>query len=130
MEAARLMARGDFQKENEDTTHAPAAEIDESLAAFGLYAEAPVQLAEQPTPTFYLWPESVAAFAFWRTLQSQWRHGMDGPTGLDYSGVWAVLNNTVQQRQRKALFEDITHLEAGALQGMAQLRAERESQQN
>lgn len=122
------MARGDLIFNAEAQTHADQSDVDDSLAGWGLYAEAPpapAGPAAPAEPTFYLWPENVAAFAFWRTLQTQWRIGHAGPEGLDYSGVWSVLNNTVPFRQRKQRFGEITHLEAGALTGFAELQDER-----
>lgn len=126
MEATRLMARGDliFNAEAQaDETH---TDVDESLAVWGLCAEAPDKPAVDPT--FHLWPENVQAFAFWRGMQTQWRVGMAGPEGLDYAGVWALLANTVPYRQRKHLFADITHMEAGALTGYNELQRERDKQ--
>lgn len=40
----------------------------------------------------YLWPDAVAAWACWQGVQTQWRIGMSGATGLDYAGVRAYLD--------------------------------------
>ena len=118
------MARGDLDTDPPEHTHETPADVEDALHVFGLYAETPVPSAAAVS-TFYLWPENVAAFVFWRNhLQTQWRTGMAGPDGLDYAGVWALLNNTVPQRRRRALFADITICEAGALEGFSQQRAE------
>lgn len=123
------MARGELIFNAEAQTHADQSDVDDSLAAWGLCAEAPPAAAEPAEPTFYLWPDNVAAFAFWRTLQTQWRIGHAGPEGLDYSGVWSVLNHTVPFRRRKQRFGEVTHLEAGALTGFAELHEERQNTQ-
>lgn len=118
------MARGDLIFNAEEQADEAQTEIDESLAEWGLCAEVPA--AADKHPTFSLWPENVEAFIFWRGMQTQWRIGQAGPEGLDYAGVWALLNHTVPYRCRQRLFADITHLEAGALKGYSQLQQERD----
>ena len=40
---------------------------------------------------FWLWPENARLFlVLWPALQTQWRIGMAGAVGLDYSGCSAV----------------------------------------
>ena len=123
MEAARLMARGDLLFNVEAQADEKQSDVDESLAVWGLCAEKTKPTA---TPEFHLWPENLAAFVFWRGMQTQWRIGQAGPEGLDYAGVWALLVHTVPYRQRKQLFADNTHMEAGALNGYSELHQERD----
>lgn len=118
------MARGDLIFNAEAQADETQSDVDESLAVWGLCAEVPATAAA--TPTFHLWPENVAAFAFWRGMQTQWRIGQAGPEGLDYAGVWSLLAHTVPYRQRKQRFADITHLEAGALNGYSELQREKD----
>ena len=40
---------------------------------------------------YYLRPDLAPAFELWTQLQTQWRIGMAGPTGLDYCGVEALM---------------------------------------
>ena len=120
------MARGDLIFNAEAQADETQSDVDESLAVWGLCAEVPARPAVEPT--FHLWPENLAAFAFWRGMQTQWRIGTAGPDGLDYAGVWALLVHTVPLRKRKGLFFDITHMEAGALEGFSQVRAEQQTQ--
>lgn len=40
-------------------------------------------------PAFHLHPANLPVLRLWGPLQSQWRHGMAGPTGLDWQGVRA-----------------------------------------
>ncbi len=52
------------------------------------------KLGPQPGATaqeHYLWPCNVTAWEHWQAVQTQWRVGMGGPTGLDYAGVRAYL---------------------------------------
>lgn len=121
------MARGDLIFNAQQQAQDAQTEIDNSLAAWGLYANA--AKAKEP-PTFYLWPESVKPFNFWHSMQTQWRIGQAGPEGLDYAGVWALLHNMVAFRQRKKLFQQITYMESGALTGFAELNHERDHQQD
>ena len=67
-----------------------AQTVDTALAAFGLVADRPALPADEP---YYLWPELAPGFELWTQLQTQWRRtGLEGrPTGLDYSGVAAVM---------------------------------------
>ena len=118
------MARGDLVFNAQEQAQDAQTEIDSSLAAWGLYTAAP---KAKEIPTFYLWPENIDTFNFWRAMQTQWRMGMSGREGLDYAGVWALLHNTVPFRQRKKLFEQITHMEGGALSGYAEINREREA---
>lgn len=118
------MARGDLIFNAERKADEAQTEVDESLAAWGLQADAPIRPPQEPE--FHVWPENADAFIFWRGMQTQWRIGQAGPEGLDYAGVWALLNHTVPYRRRQRLFSDITHLEQGAMQGYAELQRERD----
>jgi hypothetical protein len=40
----------------------------------------------------YLWPENEQAWHCWLAVQTQWRVGMSGVTGLDYAAVRAQLD--------------------------------------
>ena len=52
--------------------------------------------------------------------QTQWRVGMNGPTGLDYTAVLACLRNLRLGRQRSdEIFDDVRAMESAALQAMA-----------
>ncbi|MGY8903204.1 MAG: DUF1799 domain-containing protein [Burkholderiales bacterium] len=118
-QAARLLARGDLLNEQEAKQHASNQELDTALAAFGLFAEGPAA-SPAALPTFSLWPENLPLWQFWMQLQSQWRVGLQGPEGLDYAGVWSVLNNTVRPRQRRRYFSAIQAMEFASLQGYAE----------
>lgn len=70
-------------------------------------ADEPVALHE----AFHLWPENVDAFALWQDVQTQWRVGMAGPTGLDYGGVEVVL-------RMRGLRREVRQERFGQLQAM------------
>lgn len=49
--------------------------------------------ADSAEPTIaYLWPCNLLAWQHWQGVQTQWRMGMGGATGLDYAGVRAYLD--------------------------------------
>jgi len=64
----------------------------------------------------YLWPCNVKAWGHWQAVQTQWRSGMGGPTGLDYAGVRAYLTEAgLMGKQRKNTFAGIQAAEAATL---------------
>lgn len=42
--------------------------------------------------THYLWPVNVGVWQLWQSLQTQWRIGPAGATGLDYAAVRSMLD--------------------------------------
>ena len=76
----------------------------------------------------YLWPENQAAWAAWQDLQTQWRAGMAGATGLDYAGVRAWLDESgLPPDQRRAVWDGVRAAERETLAVWAEQR-EREQQ--
>ena len=62
------------------------------------------------------WPENRQALLVFLTLRTQWRAGMNGPTGLDYGvlpEIWRRLK--VPPAERDDVFADLQVIEAGAL---------------
>jgi hypothetical protein len=118
------MARGDLDET--PPRHATKDPDDEHLqdafAAFGLVPDRPVSAG---LPEFYLWPENVDAWQFFRSCGTQWRHGFNGPTGLDYAGVEVVMERRrIPRRRRHRLWQLVWAMEGGALAGWAERRAE------
>lgn len=64
---------------------------------------------------FWLWPCNVPIWRLWMSLQTQWQHGFSGPTGLDYTAVWTVLERKRIRRPREA-FEALQAMERSALE--------------
>jgi len=66
----------------------------------------------------------VPAFELWSAVQTQWRVGMGGPTGLDYAGVEAVLRVLgVRGEQRRERFALLQAMERAALREWADAAA-------
>jgi hypothetical protein len=79
----------------------------------------------------YLWPCNVHAWQCWQSVQTQWRVGPGGATGLDYAGAMAHLQTAHQLRGKKLrnVWACITAAEAATLEVWAQQRKDREDQQ-
>ena len=89
MEAARLLARGELEISHRHDDSSPPVEVDEALAAFGLVLED--EAKPDAGRVFWLWPEHEPVLQIWFAVQTQWRVGAAGATGLDYAGVDALL---------------------------------------
>lgn len=71
----------------------------------------------------YLWPDNVAAWSAWQTVQTQWRVGMGGATGLDYTGVQACLRLQGHRGQAlRELFAGVQACERATLEVWAEAR--------
>lgn len=71
-------------------------------------------MAEQFEPE--VWPDCWPAVRVFIAMDTQWRSGMGGPTGLDYAAlpeVWRRLK--VPPSERDDLFADLQVLERAAL---------------
>lgn len=83
------------------------------LAAFGLK---PSDVAGEDV---VVWPENLQATKVFLAMKTQWRVGMGGYTGLDYSAlseIWRRLK--VPPADRDAVFEDLRQIEQAALLAM------------
>lgn len=77
----------------------------------------------------YLWPDNLPAWGAWQAVQTQWRVGMGGATGLDYTGVRAWLDEQGSAGpERRELFAGIQACERATLEVWAEAR-EREQNQ-
>ena len=113
---ARLLARGELEITNHD---APPDAQSEALAAFGLRLDQDGGKAD----FFYLWPEHVSTLELWFRVQTQWRFGMAGPTGLDYAGVESAMRLlSLPLRKRRALFNNLRTMERATLHEWAARR--------
>lgn len=66
-----------------------------------------------------VWPENQPAFMLFQALRTQWRTGMGGATGLDYTAVFALMRERrIPAKQRQELFDDIQAMEDAALEAM------------
>ena len=134
MKAAQLLARGllSFTGAAQAGTTEEEDHLRQEAAQWGL-ALAPEENPAAPAPaaapqrTFYLWPENRQAFELWTALQTQWRIGMEGATGLAYEGVQAelALGRWGHKRHRRRLYSAVKCMERAALEAWATLRAEK-----
>jgi len=88
-------------------------------------------LLDQPDDehVVYLWPDNVRAWSCWQGVQTQWRVGMGGATGLDYAGVRAYLDELgLCGDERREAFAGIQACERATLEVWAEQR-EREQQE-
>ena len=80
------------------------------LAAFGL---TPEDVAADPTD---IWPEHVQAFELFNFMGTQWRTGMSGPTGLDYSVMYQKMGRmNLSAEEYDQLEADVMVMERTAL---------------
>ena len=70
-----------------------------------------------------VWAQNWQAFVIFAGLGTQWRVGMSGATGLDYTAVWATLNALVPSaKRRNKVFGQIRIMESAALELMSERR--------
>lgn len=69
---------------------------------------------EEVNPDVEVWPDNVETVQCFIGLSTQWRSGMNGVTGLDYSAISIVMemNEVVD---KKAVFGGVQIMEAEAL---------------
>lgn len=66
-----------------------------------------------------VWPENWPAVSLLLDIDTQWRHGFNGPVGLDYNVLFSRMDRMrLNDPDHEQLFEDIRTLEREALQLM------------
>lgn len=75
----------------------------------------------EPEP-WCLWPVNLPVWTVWRRLQTQWRVGMAGATGLDYPAVWLLVEKLLPRRRRDEAFAALQQMERAVLEVWAQQR--------
>ena len=99
----------------ESSEQAGPAEGNTALDA--LFAARPAVANEDEV---YLWPETVPIWNHWQEVQTQWRTGMAGATGLDYAGVMAYLGAVESDEEiRREAFSAIREAERAVLSAWA-----------
>lgn len=80
--------------------------------------------ATQADEVAYLWPCNATAWLCWQAVQTQWRIGMGGATGLDYTAVLAHLRRVARLRGKplRRVFRAIQAAEAEVLQFWSESR--------
>lgn len=72
--------------------------------------------ALQAAQAYEVWPENMPAMRLFGSLSTQWRTGMNGPTGLDYNVLFYRLDRMhLSEQEHEWMFEDIQTVEAEAL---------------
>jgi len=63
-----------------------------------------------------VWPENQPAFHLFCDMQTQWRVGMNGYTGLDYGVLFRFLDRMkLSDQEYDWLLDDVRHMEREAL---------------
>ena len=67
-----------------------------------------------------LWAINAEAFSVFNSMSTQWRAGMSGATGLDYTSLPIVMDlEGIDADDRKQVFRDVRTMEQEALKTMA-----------
>lgn len=85
-------------------------------------AKVGLTLADFDDDAVEIWPENADAVHAFDAVGTQWRTGMNGPTGLDYPAVFATLDRVrrdLDDAGRDALFADLQVMERAALREMS-----------
>lgn len=78
---------------------------------------------EAREPATEVWPDNMLAVNVFVSMATQWRIGMSGPTGLDYTALAHVMRLLgVQQKERADVFECVRIMEDEALAKMRESR--------
>ena len=66
-----------------------------------------------------LWTENWPVISLFRKMATQWRIGMNGPTGLDYQTLFLLIDrHELSKEEAEQMFDDIRTCEAAALEAM------------
>lgn len=75
-----------------------------------------------------LWPENLLPMRVFLAMQTQWRIGMGGATGLDYSALPAVEKRLgVRKKERGACFRGVQVIEREVLRVWGEAAKDRQS---
>jgi len=68
-----------------------------------------------------VWPENWPVFEVFFTVRTQWRVGFSGPTGLDYSTVYPLIDRETDNKDDwRLMLADLQVMETAALDSMSQ----------
>jgi hypothetical protein len=80
-------------------------------------------------PEFHLLPENVPVLQLWGAVQTQWVHGMSGPTGLNWNSLRqhpAVA--CIPRGRREGLLQGLADMESAWLAERARIASEKHNQ--
>lgn len=117
------MARGELMSEDEADARveSEAAERAAAWAAFGVRIEdeAPAEVKE-----FHLLTDCEPVFDLWCQVQTQWRSGFEGRTGMDYGAVESYMRMSQNPLRRdRTTIHYLRCMERSALNVYAEARA-------
>lgn len=76
-------------------------------------------LAEAQGAPIEVWLCNLQSVNVFRSMGSQWRYGMAGATGLDYSALPVIMHmRGVKPADRAEVFDDVREMEDEALETM------------
>lgn len=76
-------------------------------------------MEEASGPPVEVWPDNIRAVNVFIAMSTQWRTGMNGATGMDYSALPEVMRMTsIPRRDWSEIFESIRVMEDAALEQM------------
>lgn len=78
---------------------------------------------------FHLLPDNVPVFRLWGQLQTQWMHGMAGPTGLNWQSLRQHPDVTrIAQGRRERLLQGVAEMECAWLAERGRIAAEKRNE--
>ncbi len=87
------------------------------LAAWGMTAEMAAHFAASAEDA--IWPDNWLPVEVFAAMTTQWRHGFNGPTGLDYAALSPVMQFAgVALNDQADVFESVRVMELEALERM------------
>lgn len=70
----------------------------------------------EPEPSFIVLHDNWDAWLFYVSISTQWRIGMQGATGLDYTAVIAVIKlNITKRKHQQRMLENMQLIERGII---------------
>lgn len=116
----RLWAQGDFSDDSRSGMEAVQAAASE----WGFEVAMPDAPPPDDGEVCHLWPENLLPWECWHAVQTQWRMGMGGATGLDYTAVLAYLKDGkgLRGKKRREVFGLLQLCERETLQVWAEKR--------
>lgn len=76
-----------------------------------------------PSDNFEVWEENWEVLTLFLRLQTQWRIGMNGLTGLDYAATAWILKLYAEEQRHRELLEDLQIMEGAVLETIAKREA-------
>ncbi len=122
---AKSVSLADELKELEAQGITPQPSATGASIAVISQSEPPECFFPRPNQPPYLWSCNVIAMHVFMAMQTQWRVGMAGATGLDYGVLPAVMDMMcVDMQERRRVFSKVRVVEAEFLAAWAKRREE------